>query len=62
MDGHSETIKPYAVWAPLTHNSEKVLIRINDAPSLSVFKRHLDNALNNMLQLLVSPEMVRQLD
>ncbi|KAK4822685.1 hypothetical protein QYF61_019554, partial [Mycteria americana] len=27
-----------------------------DAPSLSVFKRHLDNALNNMLQLLVSPE------
>ena len=31
-----------------------------DAPSLSVFKRHLDNALNNML--LVSPEVVRQLD
>ncbi|KAK4824876.1 hypothetical protein QYF61_021083 [Mycteria americana] len=33
-----------------------------DAPSLSVFKRHLDNALNNMLYLLVSPELVRQLD
>ncbi|GAB0183172.1 hypothetical protein GRJ2_000782500 [Grus japonensis] len=33
-----------------------------DGPSLSVFKRHLDNALNNMLQLLVSPELVRQLD
>ena len=33
-----------------------------DAPSLSVFKRHLDNALNNMLSLLVSPEGFRQLD
>ncbi|KAK4828572.1 hypothetical protein QYF61_027662 [Mycteria americana] len=28
-----------------------------DAPSLSVFKRHLDNALNNMLHLFVSPEL-----
>ena len=33
-----------------------------DAPSLSVFKRHLDNALKNMLEFLVSPEVVRQLD
>jgi len=33
-----------------------------DAPSLSAFKRHLDTALNNMLQLLVRPEMIRQLD
>ena len=33
-----------------------------DAPSLAVFKRHLDNALNNMLELLVSPEVARQLD
>ena len=33
-----------------------------DAPSLSVFERHLDNALHNMLELLVSPEVVRQLD
>ncbi|KAK4826838.1 hypothetical protein QYF61_011646 [Mycteria americana] len=33
-----------------------------NAPSVSVFKRHLDNALNNMLQLLVSPGVVRQLD
>ena len=33
-----------------------------DAPSLAVFKRHLDNFLNNMLELLVSPEVVRQLD
>jgi len=32
------------------------------APSLSVFQRHLDNDLNNMLQLLVSPEVVRHLD
>ena len=29
------------------------------APSLSVFKRHLDNALYNMLSLSVSPELVR---
>ena len=33
-----------------------------DAPCLSVLKRHLDNALNTMLELLVSPEVVRQLD
>ena len=33
-----------------------------DAARLSVFKRHLDNALNNMLELLVSPEVVRQSD
>jgi len=33
-----------------------------NAPKLSVFKRHLDNALNNMVELLVSPEVVRQLD
>ena len=33
------------------------------APSLSVFKRRLDNALNNvLLTFLVSPELVRQLD
>jgi len=32
-----------------------------DAPSLAVLKRHLDNAFNNMLQLLVSAELVRQL-
>ena len=29
---------------------------------LSVFERHLDDALNNTLQLLVSPELVRRLD
>ena len=33
-----------------------------DAPGLSAFKRHLVNALNNMLWLLVNPEVVRQLD
>lgn len=27
-----------------------------------MFKRHLDNVFNNMLQLLVSSEVVRQLD
>jgi len=32
-----------------------------NAPSLLVFKRNLDSALNNMLELLVSPELVRQL-
>jgi len=33
-----------------------------NAPSLSVFKRYLDNTLNNLLLLVVSPEVVRQLD
>lgn len=35
---------------------------MDDAPRLSVFKRHLDNAANSMLQLLVSSEMVMHLD
>jgi len=30
-----------------------------DAPCLSVFKRHFDNALNNVLYLLVCTEVVR---
>jgi len=29
------------------------------APYLSAFKRHLDNALNNLLYVLVSPEVAR---
>jgi len=33
-----------------------------NAPSLSVVKRHLDNALYSMLSLLASPEVVRQLN
>ena len=33
-----------------------------DAPSPQAFQRHLDNALHNILELLVSPEVVRQLD
>lgn len=33
-----------------------------DAPSLPVFKRHLDSALNNRLHSLVSTKVVRQLD
>ena len=33
-----------------------------DAPSLSVLKTHLDNALNNIIELLVSPEVASQLD
>ena len=33
-----------------------------DAPSLLVLQRHLDNALNNRLSVLVSPEVVRQLN
>ncbi|PKU46446.1 hypothetical protein llap_3261 [Limosa lapponica baueri] len=37
-------------------------IEVVKAPSLSVFKKHLDNALNNMFKSLVSPEVVRQLD
>jgi len=35
---------------------------LTNAPSLSVFKRQLDNALNNMLKLLINTEVVRQLD
>lgn len=31
----------------------------SDAPCLSVFRRHFDNALNDMLWLVVSPEVVR---
>jgi len=33
-----------------------------DALSLSVLKRPLDNTLNKILKLLVSPAVVRQLD
>jgi len=33
-----------------------------DAPCLSVFKRHLDNAFHNFIQLLVSPAVVKRLD
>ncbi len=29
---------------------------------MSLFKEHLDNALNNTLQVLFSPEAARQLD
>lgn len=35
---------------------------VADALCLQLFKRHLDNTLNNMLELLVSTEVVRQLD
>jgi len=35
---------------------------VTNAPSLSVFKRHLNNSLNNMFQFFDSPEVVRQLD
>lgn len=37
----------------------RLLKELIDAPSLSLFKRHLDNALNNMLYLLVGPEVFR---
>lgn len=37
-------------------------IKVVDVPFPSVFKEHLDNALNNMFQILVSPEGLRQLD
>lgn len=32
------------------------------APCLSMFNRHFDNAIINVLELLVSPEGIRQLD
>lgn len=37
-------------------------LEVVDAPCLSVFRRHLDNALNNSLYLLISSGVVRQLD
>lgn len=37
-------------------------IKVVDVPFLSALKEHLDNALNNMFQILVSPEVVRRLD
>lgn len=36
--------------------------KVVDALCLSVFRRHLDNALNNSLYLLISSGVVRQLD
>lgn len=42
--------------------SHFVHIVVADALRLSVFERHLDSALNNMLQFSGSPEVVRQLD
>jgi len=40
----------------------KLATEVVNAQSLSVFKSHLDNDLNKMLQLLVSLKVVRQLD
>lgn len=33
-----------------------------NSPSLTIFKKYLDNALNVTLFILVSPEAVKQLD
>jgi len=54
----SKCIKIFFVFTDQNSVPKEVM----DAPNLSVFKRHLDNALNNLLQLLVSPELVSQLD
>jgi len=40
----------------------RLLTEVVDGQSLSVFKTHLDNALKNMLEHLVSPEVVKQLE
>lgn len=40
----------------------KLLYEVIDALCLSVFKRHLANASTNRLQLLISSEVVKQLD
>lgn len=38
------------------------LERCLDTPSLPILKKHLDNALTTVLWVLVSPEVVEQLD
>lgn len=50
----------FAEWVDRYWNS--LPSEVANAPSLSVFKGHLDNALNNILELLVSPKLVRQLN
>lgn len=37
-------------------------LSVTEDSCLSVFKKHLNNVLINMLQLLVSPEVVAQLE
>jgi len=52
---HFFTMRMTELW-------NRLLGELVDAPCLSVFNRHLDNALINVLSLLVNPEVVRQLD
>ncbi|KAK4819768.1 hypothetical protein QYF61_011368 [Mycteria americana] len=54
--------KHFFTESVVKHWNRPFLREVVDALCLSVSKRHLDNALNNMLYLLVSPEVVRQLD
>lgn len=52
--------KPFIIDS-MVKDWNRLLGEVLDAPSLSVLKRHLNNALNNMLVLLVSTEGARQL-
>jgi len=53
--------KHFITWRVVKH-WKRLPREVVNAPSLSVLKRHLEKALNNMLELLVSPGVVRQLD
>lgn len=46
----------------MVRHGNRVPREVIDAPSLLVFKRHLDGALNKILYVLVNPEVIRQLD
>lgn len=50
----------FAEWVDRHWN--RLPSEVTNAPSLSMFKGHLDNALNNILEFLVSPELLRQLN
>jgi len=55
-------IRKNFVTERLVKNWNRLPREVVDTPSLSVLRRHLDNALNSTLELLLSPESVRQLD
>jgi len=61
-------VRERGMLCPFAHQTgafkpwNRLLGEVVDAPSLSVSTRHLDNALNNMLRLLVSPEVGRRMD
>lgn len=55
MTGHVFTVRVVKNW-------DRIPSKVVDAPGLPVFRRLLDNALSKMLELVISPEVVSQLD